>query len=153
MAQWGNFEVVDGENAFSDCTNLDVTAADAPDLSGVTSLNSLFRGCPSLAGGAGFNLWDVSSVISMRIMFFQSSFNQDIGGWDVSSVTDMSYMLRELSTTNYDSLLIGWAAQAVQPNLSFGADNSTYSSAAADARDTLTSAPNNWTIVDGGQAP
>ena len=229
VKNWGNFEVVDGVNAFRDCTNLDVTAADAPDFSGVTSLNSLFRGCPSLAGGAGFNLWDVSSVTNMFALFWESSlfnadisswnvssvttfygtfrnttFDQDISGWDVSSGTQFAFMFAystfnqdisgwniqptdlrwmflgasnfdqdlggwdisqvnllneqtlsgtNLSTDNYDSLLIGWAAQSVQPNLSFGAGNSTYSSAAADARDTLTSAPNNWTITDGGQAP
>ena len=40
---------------------------------------------------------------SMRYMFFDSSFNQDISNWDVSSVSEMGYMFDgadELSDDN-----------------------------------------------------
>jgi len=55
-----------------------------------------------------------------------------------------------LSTTNYDALLIGWAAQTVQSNVKFGAGDSKYTAGAATARGVLTGAPNTWTISDGG---
>jgi len=50
-------------------------------------------------------------------MFKQAtSFDKNLGGWDVTNVTDMTEMFSgvTLSTANYDSLLIGWAAQNVQ---------------------------------------
>jgi len=125
--------------------------------------------------------WDVSNVTDMRFMFSgATSFNQDISGWDVSSLSDGAYLFRDassfnqdlsswdigsfsigfgtfqnagLSTTNYSNILIGWAAQTVQPNVNLWANGIQYSAgAAATARGVLTSAPNNWTITDAGQA-
>jgi surface protein len=82
-------------------------------------------------------------------------FEQDLGSWDVSNVTSMNNMFDnvQLSVTNYDNLLTGWAAQTLQTNVIFGGGNSQYSpfpSAAAVARNTLTSGPNNWIITDLG---
>ncbi len=56
-----------------------------------------------------------------------------------------------LSSTNYDSLLTGWAAQSVQHTVSFDAGSSKYASAAATARATLVNT-DGWTITDGGPA-
>jgi len=69
----------------------------------------------------------------------------------VSSVTDMAYMLFDvtLSTTNYDALLNGWAANIVQNNVSFSGGHSIYSTAAETARSTLVNTYG-WTISDGG---
>ena len=36
--------------------------------------------------------WDVSNVTNMSNMFYDSQFNQDISSWDVSNVTDMGSM-------------------------------------------------------------
>ena len=98
--------------------------------------------------------WDVSSVTSMSSMFSHASaFNQDIGDWDVSSVTSMSGMFSgiTLSTTNYDSLLIGWSHLPLKYFVFFNGGNSKYSSgAAANARQSI---KDNyfWIISDGGQ--
>jgi hypothetical protein len=54
-----------------------------------------------------------------------------------------------LSTANYDALLIGWAAQSLQPEVTFDGGNSTYC-AAEDARTSMINY-NNWTITDGGK--
>jgi hypothetical protein len=57
-----------------------------------------------------------------------------------------------LSTANYDSLLTGWEAQAVQNNVNFHGGNAKYSAGApATARAALI-ADHTWTITDGGPA-
>jgi hypothetical protein len=62
--------------------------------------------------------------------------------------TDTDY-----SSTNYDALLNGWASRTVVSARSINFGTIKYSSAASASRSILTSAPNNWTIVDGGQLP
>jgi hypothetical protein len=90
-------------------------------------------------------------------------FNRSLSALNVSAVTtfgsstDMTDQFMALKTfnnfsyQNYDALLIGWATRTVLPNkvISFG--TAKYSAAALAARSILTSSPNNWTIVDGGQ--
>ena len=233
VKQWGNVAWTSMERAFYGCANLELSAADSPDLSRVSSLAYMFRGCVRLhaprladwhvgsvmnmrymfaeaaafnqalgtwevgavtdmrymfAGARAFNQdlgsWDVRSVTNMRWMFSGAhAFNQDLGSWDVSAVTDMDYMFvlasafnqdigswdvsavrtmvsmflgATLSTANYDALLSGWSViaageSALQRGVKFHAGGSRYSSAAQAARDTLTGAPNNWTITDGGR--
>jgi hypothetical protein len=98
----------------------------------------------------------MSNVTDIDNMFRNATaFNQRIDYWNIGSVNlATSFMAQKTnlnySDSNYDSLLIGWAAQTVQPNLaiSFGTIKRTAASTAAKL--ILTSAPNNWTITDGG---
>jgi surface protein len=124
------------------------------DTSSVTDMQGMFANATAFNQDIGG--WDTSSVTNMQGMFGNATaFNQDIGSWDIGEVTDMANMFVAvtLSTTNYDALLIGWAALTVQPNVPFGGGNSKYSAGAATtARGVLTGAPNNWVITDGGQA-
>jgi len=55
-----------------------------------------------------------------------------------------------LSTSNYNQLLIGWAARPQIRHVHFGAGPSTYNGAAAAAHNTLR-VKDGWTIVDGGR--
>ncbi len=149
------------------------------DVSSVTDMNNMFFSASVFNKDIGN--WDVSSVIFMHSMFGNASaFNQDIGDWDVSSATNMSFMFADasafdqnigswdvssvtgfgegflqntaLTTPNYDSLLIGWAALPnVQPFLTVGVGDVKYTPAAAAARSVLTGAPNNWIIDDAGR--
>jgi surface protein len=128
------------------------------DVSNVTNMSIMFAGLfETTSFNQDIGAWDVSNVTDMSAMFiYATSFNQDIGAWDVSNVTDMSIMFGEtgqpdavtLSTANYDALLSGWSLLTLQPNNNFSAGDSKYTDSAA--RSILTSAPNNWTITDGG---
>jgi len=104
--------------------------------------------------------WNTIKVTDMTAMLFNtSSFNQNIGNWRVNivfgfnsdtAIADTFADYNGLSQTNYDSLLIGWASRPVLPNEAISFGTTKYSSAAVAARAILTSAPNNWTIIDGG---
>ncbi len=89
--QWGDIQWSSMESAFSGCKSLDVTATDVPDLSQVTSLESMFFGCNILEGNDSFNDWDVSTITNLNNTFgFTFVFNQTLNSWDVSYVTDMT---------------------------------------------------------------
>ena len=144
-------------------------------VSNVTNLNQCFRSTPF---NQDIGSWDVSSVTNMVRMFQSSPFNQDIGSWDVSSVSDMQAMFQNntdfdqnlsswnvtsvtnfndfmsgvtLSTSNYDALLIGWAAQSVVYGITihFGFSQFTAGGTAEAAKNTLTTTYG-WNITDGG---
>ena len=124
------------------------------DVSNVVNMRGAFNNATAFNQDIGD--WDVSNVTDMGFMFQNAaSFDQKIGGWDISSVTDMESMFSgALSIENYDALLIGWAAQDVEPDVSFHGGDSQYSEGqASNARQTLIDPPNNWSIEDGGQAP
>jgi hypothetical protein len=73
----------------------------------------------------------------------------------VGNVTNMSNMFEyvTLSTENYNSLLLGWSQQQLQPNVNFHGGNSHYNyGAPADARQSIID-NFNWTITDGGMVP
>ncbi len=148
------------------------------DVSSVTDMLGLFFSASRF--NQDISRWDVSAVKIMRSVFVSASaFNHDIGRWDMSAVTDTAYMFHSaesfnqnlsrwnvssvtnmdkmftgaaLSTANYDALLLGWSSQIVRPDVRLEAANIKYSPAAVNARNILTSAPNNWTIIDGGPA-
>jgi|GEM_PF-3027024 len=96
--------------------------------------------------------WDVAMVTNMEEMFTAAeAFDQDIGSWDITGVTNMDNMFTgvTLSITNYDALLIGWNAQAVQPGINFNGGNSMYC-AGETAHEALI-ANSSWIIIDGGE--
>ena len=120
--------------------------------SAVTNMSWMFQ------GASAFNQpltgWNTSAVTYMSGMFNgASAFNQPLTNWNTSAVTYMSGMFDNsgLSTANYDQTLAGWVSQTLQPNVTLGAAGVTYCN--ESARATLTSAPNNWTVTDGGYCP
>ncbi len=99
ISQWGNISLGNSGSYFYGAENLQISALDAPDLTGTTTLNHMFAGTRSF--NQPIEHWDVSSVTNMRYMFDgASSFNQNIGNWDVSRVTDMNRMFRSASSFN-----------------------------------------------------
>ncbi|MCP3878464.1 MAG: DUF285 domain-containing protein, partial [Sulfitobacter sp.] len=91
--------------------------------------------------------WNTSSVNNMWSMFSgATAFNQDVSGWDISDVTTMESMLdnTNLSISNYDATLSGWAAQTVQSGVTLGASGLQYSLSAAERQSLIDD--DAWTI-------
>ena len=106
--QWGNITWTTMEGAFRGASNMAYDAADTPDLSGVASMNTMFRDTSFSANLSG---WNVSQVTDTSRMFQGSSFNGDISGWNVSQVTDTSRMFQGSS---FNGDISGWNVSRVQ---------------------------------------
>ena len=105
IGQWGDIEWTTMESAFRSASNMVYNATDAPDLSGVASMDRMFRGATSFNGD--ISSWNVSQVTDMEAMFFDAtSFNGDISSWNVSKVADMSTMFNGATSFNGD--ISGW---------------------------------------------
>ncbi|MHA1719472.1 MAG: BspA family leucine-rich repeat surface protein [Promethearchaeota archaeon] len=101
ISQWGSLQLGDMGSYFYGCSNLNLTAMDAPDLTGTTSLYMAFNDCENLGSTGNMDSWDVSAITNMWRMFnHASSFNQSIGDWDVSSVKEMYCMFYGASSFN-----------------------------------------------------
>ena len=176
VAQWGNIAWSNMENAFYGCENLIGNYSDVPNTSAVGSFAYAFASCVkfnsplNIDTGNGINFqamlfgmtlfnqplpFNMIKAENISYMFFNAiAFEQNISAWNVEAVISAAGMFTnvELSVANYDALLIGWAAQTVNSGVGFHGGSSKYSAgAAATARGVLTSAPNSWTITDGGQ--
>ncbi len=120
IKRWGDIAWASMEGAFRGCSKLTSTARDAPDLSGVTDMSSMFRNAPEFDGN--LSNWDVSNVKNMSFMFLSASlFNGDLSSWNVSSVIDMTSMLFNATAFNKD--LSNWDVSNVtnMPNMFFNA--------------------------------
>ena len=179
IKQWGNLRLGNSGGYFSGCYYLEITATDVLNLTGTTSLSHMFRYCIKIRQIPNINSWDVSNVRDMDSMFENAvHFNQNLDSWDVSNVRDMDFMfsyasnfdqnlsswnvskvsrmeriffLANLSTPNYDSLLIGWSKLILQDGVIFNAAFSKYSPGAATVARNYIEKIYHWQISDGGQ--
>jgi surface protein len=88
VEQWGNIQWRTMERALYGAVNARINATDAPDLSQVTDMGSMF--CQASSMNDSINHWDVSTVTDMGAMFAgATAFNQPLDNWDVSNVTNM----------------------------------------------------------------
>ncbi len=177
--QWGTGKWTSMGFAFRGAINMTVSATDAPDLSNVTNLASMFR-FASLANPDTSN-WDVSNVTNMNSMFRSAtaanpdtsnwvttnvttmaemfrnatSSNPNVSGWGITNVSNMSLMFANvtLPTVDYDAMLVHFANQSITNAVVFDGGNSQYCSIAAqNARAHLIN-NKSWTITDGNQCP
>jgi surface protein len=99
IQQWGNLLWQDFNGAFLGCTNMNITATDAPNLSNATNMTNAFLGCDSL--NANLNNWNVSSITSMVQTFSGCrKFNQPLNNWNVSNVTSFVRMFENCVSFN-----------------------------------------------------
>jgi surface protein len=123
-------------------------------LGNVTNFGGMFNGAALFNQPIGS--WNVSKATAMGDMFISATaFNQTLADWNVSLVTAFTNFMAnktnlDYSAANYDALLIGWASRPVKPNININFNTIKRTAASTAARLILTSAPNNWTITDGG---
>ncbi|GAA4273684.1 hypothetical protein GCM10022258_29780 [Aquimarina gracilis] len=153
ISNWNMATVTDMAYMFYNATSFNQPVGNWA-LGTVEYMYAMFYGATSF--NQDLSNWDFSQVQDIEELFWgASSFDQDLSSWDISSVTNMSEMFTGsgMSQENYDNTLIGWATvetgeTQIPANLTLDAD-ATYCLGEA-ARNTLTSAPYNWTINDGG---
>ncbi|TXD49049.1 BspA family leucine-rich repeat surface protein [Polaribacter sp. IC073] len=111
IKQWGDLDwEANLTGAFFECTQLNSTATDAPNLSKVTLMTSMFWGATTF--NADLSSWDVSTVTDMAQMFrLAPAFNGDISSWNVSKVTSMFAMFDKATVFNRD--ISSWDVGAV----------------------------------------
>ncbi|MBL7779721.1 MAG: BspA family leucine-rich repeat surface protein [Saprospiraceae bacterium] len=101
VVQWGDIAWTSMQNAFSGCTQLNISATDVPNLSGVASLRLMFFGCTNLNSPANIGTWNTSTIVDMTSMFEGASqFNQPVGGWNTGLVQFMNSMFRSAAAFN-----------------------------------------------------
>lgn len=93
VVQWGTVSWASMNQAFYGCANLQISATDLPDLSGVTDMYRMFRGCSLLNGPANIGEWNTQNVTNMGAVFCEATaFNQPIGTWNTANVTNLAGM-------------------------------------------------------------
>ncbi len=151
ISNWDTSKVTSMVTTFFGASNFNQDIS-SWNTSSVTSMRSMFLSASSF--NQNISGWDTSKVTTMRSMFSSaSSFDQNLGSWNVSSVTDMTTMFSgvTLSTSNYDSLLIGWASLPSLNTLTFSGGSSQYCSGVSARNDVLIGIYG-WSIGDGGVA-
>ena len=110
VCQWGGLSLGYRTIAqFAGTGNFKISASDAPDLRKTDSLRLAFF---QSSFNQDIENWDTSTVMNMSGMFYGAeAFNQDIGGWNTELVVDMSSMFSSARAFNQD--IGGWNTKAV----------------------------------------
>lgn len=119
-------------------------------MSAATNISTMFRN--AIAYNQPMNLWNVSTVTTADQVFRGATgFDQNLELWDVSSMTNLTQFLFgvDLSTSNYDALLVGWSGlPSVQNSVSFDGGLSTYTKSISDSG---TNTGTGATLIEAGQ--
>lgn len=100
ISNWGTLKLGVTGNYFYGCANLDITATDIFDITGMTSMFQAFRGCSSLVWNDSISLLDTNNITSFSFCFLGCSLFNQLIDWDFSSATALDYMLYQCSTYN-----------------------------------------------------
>lgn len=105
VSHWGTLNIGNSGRNFEGAYNLQISALDTPDLTGVTTLSRIFQGAlntETLEGNIpALNLadWDVSGVQDLSLAFANTYTNGlPLGSWDTSSATSMAGMFSSATT-------------------------------------------------------
>lgn len=112
ITQWGNLQLGPGGYYFREAQNLVLTATDAPNLNGTTTLADTFQSCFNLGSSGSLNSWNVSQITDFSSMFFGDwNFNQPISKWNVSHAINMSNMF--LADFDFNQSISTWNVSKV----------------------------------------
>ena len=102
ISQWGCVGLAKRRgHQFYKCSNLRMSALDAPDLTGVYSMCSMFELCSSFDGD--MSQWNTTCVDDMSSMFRNaSSFNGDVSRWSTGNVILMNSMFSNATVFKND---------------------------------------------------
>ncbi len=179
LKQWGSGIWTNMASAFSNTSNMIVSATDSPNLSQVINAISMFSGAglanpnttnwnvsniqmmqsmfrDATSANPDTSLWDTSSLTSTFSMFNgATTANPNVQSWDVTNVTNMGLMFEGVTMplSSFDALLNHFNSQAVVSGITFSGGNSTYCNVAAHDNLTNVATGHGWTITDGGLDP
>ncbi|GAB5525207.1 MAG: hypothetical protein Roseis2KO_30790 [Roseivirga sp.] len=106
VKQWGYNVWQSMESAFSGTQSMSVTAQDSPNLTMVTSMESMFEDCDGLTF-EDFTSWNTSDVTTFKSLFSKAgNFRGDVSTWNTSNVTDMSFTFEQ--ATNFNGTIKAW---------------------------------------------
>jgi len=120
VSNWGTLAITTAAS-FYGCTNLNISATDAPTLSVSSCLNQMFRSCTSLTT-PDFSAWDTSTQTDARFTFlFCTNFNGNISTWDVSNITLFGDASNSLFTgcSSFNNDISGWDVSSASSLASF----------------------------------
>jgi uncharacterized protein (TIGR02145 family) len=153
VLEWGNVEWTSMENAFKNCSRLNISATDIPDLSKVKSMRHMFNSCFRLKGPNNIGSWDVSNAVDMESLFgLASAFDRYLGDWALNPSVNLTGMLDYTGLTchHYSTTLIAWNNNPNTPNRRLlGAKGLKYGTNAVAARNSLIT-NKSWTINGDG---
>jgi hypothetical protein len=110
VKQWGTVIWSTFYASFFGCSNMEVNASDAPDLSVCTSLQRMFRGCDLL--NQSLNHWDVTNIVNFNDMFKDTLiFNQPLNDWRFGSGAILYRMFE--NAVKFNQPLNDWNAENV----------------------------------------
>jgi len=142
---------------FFNCTSIRTLDLSTWDVSAGQQFDYMFAACTSLVS-VDISGWNTSNALDMNRMFTSNTNIESIIGLEnlvIGNVLDFTAFLNgvTLPTSQYDQLLINYAAQAPNTGLSFHGGNSQYTAGgAAEAARTSLATTYSWTITDGGPA-
>ena len=155
LGGWDMTAVSNTSNMFAEAVSYNNQGTDLNtwDLLGVTNASGMFYSASAFNQSLAWNT--LTSLQNADEMFYNAAaFNQDISSMPIQNLQTAWKMLdgTSFSQTNYDTLLVTWAALSpIPPNISFSAADTNYTIATSQiARNVLTGGPNNWYIVDKG---
>jgi hypothetical protein len=113
LGSWNTSGLLDMGGMFRACTNFNNNGGTLSgwNVSSVTTMSRIFF-LASAFDGNGVDSWNPSSCTDMSIMFYGTSFNQNLSSWSLnSSLANASLMLHpsSMSQANYTDTLVGWA--------------------------------------------
>ena len=112
VSSWGPIELGNGGTGtargqhFEACSNMKITATDAPNLTNTTSGFQMFYQCGALDANTDLSAWDVSTLINTKEMFAQVPMTgNSLANWNLGNVTDFNGMFK---LSDYGGDISGW---------------------------------------------